>query len=604
LPGPEDPLSRELDRLTAPVDPAGAYERIVEKRIRRQFYRRVEMAILAVVVLTGTVGGTVVLTRAFRPDAVAHQALGTAEKRLTGNGEIAFVSSVESGGRIFAIAPDGSRLKALTTHAAHGAAWSPDGSKIAFSSSVGGSVFDIFVMSADGTGLTNLTNSPTVIDEDPAWSPDGRQLAFVSNRKLSYEVWVMNADGSRARQLTGILGQGVRHPTWSPDGKRIAFSARESASLSRGAIYTINSDGSGLNQIREESGCCVYDVLGPDSWSPDGSRIVFTRDHGQTGRDLYSVKADGSSLVRLARGVASGSASWSPDGHRIVFSRQDGVYVMDADGEHQAKVPDVPAGASSPVWRPSRTSLPGPPSPTQPPPSPLHTPPSPPSLGQECNASTVYGDFDGDGLVDTATVAKTSCLYPDDPGYPFDTLFAMEVRWGGAAGGVPLPDCEEECRALAAVDFNGDGAAELVLQIGSGASTDRVEVYELPAEERFGQHPAIIAEPGSAEYPGGESAVFALGGSVTHLDFLTCITSEDGTLQIQATSYDLNKSQTEYAVGLTVFVFDVQNLDGEFVVQSSSDSTFPFDPTGESQPQPRGTPCWTEGGSIQPTSVP
>lgn len=61
-----------------------------------------------------------------------------------------------------------------------GAAWSPDGSRLAFRSNRPGNV-DVFIMSIDGTGVTNLTNSPQW-DGTPLFSPDGRKIAFDSER--------------------------------------------------------------------------------------------------------------------------------------------------------------------------------------------------------------------------------------------------------------------------------------------------------------------------------------------------------------------------------------------------------------------------------------
>src|SRR3990170_6246104 len=52
---------------------------------------------------------------------------------------------------------------------------------------------EIYVMNADGTGQTNLTNDPAT-DYAPAWSPDGTKIAFYSDRDGNLDVYVMNAD--------------------------------------------------------------------------------------------------------------------------------------------------------------------------------------------------------------------------------------------------------------------------------------------------------------------------------------------------------------------------------------------------------------------------
>lgn len=67
MPGFDDRLSRELDRAARPADPGGAFEAIERRLARRHRLRRMQAAALTVVVLAGTVGGVLVLERAFRP---------------------------------------------------------------------------------------------------------------------------------------------------------------------------------------------------------------------------------------------------------------------------------------------------------------------------------------------------------------------------------------------------------------------------------------------------------------------------------------------------------------------------------------------------------
>ena len=93
-------------------------------------------------------------------------------------------------------------------------------SDIAFESLRDGN-FEIYVMNADGSGQTRLTNNP-VLDGSPSWSPDGGRIAFESLRDGNVEIYVMNADGSGQTRLTNDPAFDGS-PSWSPDGGRIAF---------------------------------------------------------------------------------------------------------------------------------------------------------------------------------------------------------------------------------------------------------------------------------------------------------------------------------------------------------------------------------------------
>jgi len=91
------------------------------------------------------------------------------------------------------------------------AAWSPDGTPIAFTADVNGSP-DVFLVDFDGAHLRNLTRQPGW-DGDPAWSPDGEHLAFVSRRGESTDVYSVRPDGTDLQRLTRTDVE-ERRPLW------------------------------------------------------------------------------------------------------------------------------------------------------------------------------------------------------------------------------------------------------------------------------------------------------------------------------------------------------------------------------------------------------
>ena len=111
---------------------------------------------------------------------------------------------------------DGAGQTNLTDDSAvdDGAAWSPDGTKIAYTSGQGRNA-EVYVIDADGNNRTALTDN-LAFDGEPAWSPDGRRIAFTSDRDGNAEIYVMDADGSDPTRLT-TSDTFDGEPSWSPD---------------------------------------------------------------------------------------------------------------------------------------------------------------------------------------------------------------------------------------------------------------------------------------------------------------------------------------------------------------------------------------------------
>ena len=140
-------------------------------------------------------------------------------------------------------APDSLLPVLIDTAANVQAVWSPDRSRIAFSSTRSG-VHELEVMDADG-GNRRVLSASVGIDGEPAWSPDGRRIAFASARGGAAQLFLVDADGGEPRQLTSSPGASTS-PAWSPDGHTIAFVSSRDGGYD---IYLMDADGANQRRI-------------------------------------------------------------------------------------------------------------------------------------------------------------------------------------------------------------------------------------------------------------------------------------------------------------------------------------------------------------------
>ena len=266
--------------------------------------------------------------------------------QVRGNGKIAFTSTRDGNYEIYVMNADGTEQTRLTNNDADDfdPFYSVDGKKIVFWTNRDGN-YEIYVMNADGTEQTRLTNN-VYSDEQPSWSPDGKKIAFPSNRDGNLEIYVMNADGTEQTRLT-YNNAADEQPRWSPDGSMIAFNTDRDGDME---IYVMNADGTDQTRITYSNGRDED----PD-WSPDGKKFAFFSERDGN-CEIYVMNIDGSQPVRLTNSIADDSdPCWSPDGSKITFdSFRDGnwnIYSINADGSELVRLTNNEALDWGPIWQ-------------------------------------------------------------------------------------------------------------------------------------------------------------------------------------------------------------------------------------------------------------
>ena len=224
-------------------------------------------------------------------------------------------------------------------------AWSQDGTRLLFEG-----FFGPYLTDPSGSVLDELRRDcvyPCGGMEGFAFSPDGTQLASVMNSPEGRDSLVLATMDLATREITQLASTdiavavgGIGSPQWSPDGTRLLFTRGGVHPTDRDTLVVVNVDGSNQHELGPT------DLFPTDPvWSPDGSLIaffsyVYADDGGSD--DIYVVRSDGTDLRRLTTDGISLAPHWTADG-RLVFHRIPGLgsptgltgfeaWIMDADG--------------------------------------------------------------------------------------------------------------------------------------------------------------------------------------------------------------------------------------------------------------------------------
>ena len=199
---------------------------------------------------------------------------------------------------------------------------SPDGRWVTFDSAFSHQQEDIFISRTDGSDLVQLTND-AALDRFPRWSPDGKRIAFSSSRGGQYQIWTINPDGSGLQQLTRATS-GSFHPVWSPDGSRMLY-----ADNARVFIFDVERP---WESQTPEALPPWNTRLRRMSWSPDGRWVTADLPSDEPGGIIVYDIAN-RSYDRLTD--MGGYASWLADSQRLLFRHGAKLFLVD----RTAKIP-------------------------------------------------------------------------------------------------------------------------------------------------------------------------------------------------------------------------------------------------------------------------
>ena len=280
---------------------------------------------------------------------------------------------------------------------------SPDGAKVVFVRNFNDIMKDrkrsnLWIINFDGSELRPLTAGDEN-DNSPRWSPDGKRLLYVSTSGGSAQIYVRWMDSGQVARVTRC-SKSPSATEWSPDGRWIAFSmsvpddtkpfvdmpakpegaewAKPAKTIRRmiyrtdeegyleeahSQLFIVPADGGAPHQLTHGA----FDNEGPFAWSPDSKAILFSANRHEDweyqplNSEIYEVSiSDGSIKALTQRNGPDQSPALSPDGQRIAYTGFDDLYrgyqvtrlyVMNRDGTgSQLLTASLDRDVEAPVW--------------------------------------------------------------------------------------------------------------------------------------------------------------------------------------------------------------------------------------------------------------
>ena len=261
--------------------------------------------------------------------------------------QVAFITNISGRQNIWMVSSQSGWPTQLTVSNQRQAniAWSPKGRWIAYNSDYDGNEqWDLFLVSTENGQVVNLTNTPETSEEGAAWSPDGEKLAYSVKPKRSpnYEIDIIDVLTKKITHITTNTPAQLSNvfSIWSKDGKSIVFTQQRSDGKDSN-IFIVNAAGGRATNLTPHQG--EHNFQATDI-SRDGKTLLITSNAGNGYQNAALLDVASKKITWLTSDKWEvNSGAFSRDGKRVTWTANvdgnQGIFVYDLTAKQTQALP-------------------------------------------------------------------------------------------------------------------------------------------------------------------------------------------------------------------------------------------------------------------------